>query len=341
MSDRADRAAAAGLRMPAEWERHTGTWFSWPHNSETWPDGTEDVERALAGAVRALAAGETVHLNVLDEIHERRVRDFVGASDRVEYHRIPTNDAWCRDHGATIVLGDNGARYAVDWGYNAWGGKYPPYELDRKVASRMAAALKIPLLESEWTMEGGGLESNGAGTVITTASCMLNPNRNPGRTQAEAEAELARLVGARHVIWTRGELSGDDTDGHVDNLARFVSEDTVVVPAAPGDDDHERMFDDLAGELSSSCTADGNSLRIVRLPHPEPVLWAGNRLPASYANFYIANAVVLVPTYRCDADDRALAVLSQRFPDRDVVGIDCVEIVRGLGAIHCLSQTIF
>ncbi|NNF03075.1 MAG: agmatine deiminase family protein [Rhodothermales bacterium] len=327
--------------MPAEWERHEGTWFSWPHNRDTWPDGLEDAERALAGAVRRIAEGETVHLNVLDERHRRRVHDHVGDSDGVEYHLIPTNDAWCRDHGATIVMDQRGARHAVDWGYNAWGGKYPPYDLDRRVARGMADALGVPVLKSNWTMEGGGLESNGAGTLMTTASCMLNPNRNPGRTQAEAEAELGRLLGAKHVVWLDGELAGDDTDGHIDNLARFVSADTVVVPSAPSDAHHEAMFDRLADEIASVRMDGGNSLHVVRLPHPEPVNWAGNRLPASYANFYIANAAVLVPVYRCDADAEAVRVLSRCFPGREVVGIDCVEIVRGLGAIHCLSQTIF
>ena len=336
-----DRPLPADLRMPAEWETHTGTWFSWPQNRETWPHGLEAAERALAEAVRLISAGETVHLNVLDESHRTHVHDLVGATGNVEYHLIPTNDAWCRDHGATFVVDERGGRYAVDWGYNAWGGKYPPFDLDRQVASRMAEVLDIPVLDSDWTMEGGGLEPNGAGTIMTTGSCMLNPNRNPGRTRAGAESELARLLGARHVIWLEGELRGDDTDGHIDNLARFVSEDSVVVPSAPGDTDHKAMFDGLANEISSASTADGNSLRVVRLPHPEPVRWAGNRLPASYANFYIANTVVLVPAYRCDADAEAVRVLSRLFPDREVVGIDCVEIVRGLGAIHCLSQTLF
>lgn len=329
------------LRMPAEWEPHAGTWFSWPQNRDTWPHGLAEAERSLAAAVRRIAAGETVHLNVLDESHRRHVRDLIGENDGVEYHVIPTNDAWCRDHGATIVVDDGGSRFAVDWRYNAWGGKYPPYDLDRKVAARMADVLGVPVLESDWTMEGGGLEPNGADTIMTTASCMLNANRNPRRTRPEAEAELGRLLGARRVIWLEGELAGDDTDGHIDNLARFVSDNTVVVPAAPGDTDHEAMFDGLADEISACDDADGNSLRVVRLPHPEPVRWAGNRLPASYANFYIANAVVLVPAYRCDADAEAVRVLSRCFPDRDVVRMDCVEIVRGLGAIHCLSQTIF
>ncbi len=324
-------------RMPAEWEPHAGTWFSWPHNLDTWPDGLEVTEQVLAACVRLLAVGERVFLNVLSPDHARHVEGLVGSLSSVEYVVLPTNDAWCRDHGATWVLDASGRRLAVNWKYNAWGGKYPPFDLDRLAAQRMAAHIGDPVEHVGITFEGGAIETNGDGVILTTASCLLNPNRNPGLDARRAEVLLQRVLGANHVVWLGGELEGDDTDGHIDNLARFVNQTTVVYPLAPDDNVHRNGFLENLDILKRSLPSNF-SLR--QAPHPDPVRHGGVRLPASYMNFYIGNSHVLMPAYGGEKDDIMQELLAYLFPDREIAPISCTEVIRGLGAVHCLSQQI-
>lgn len=323
-------------RFPAEWEPHEGTWFSWPQNRDTWPTGLPETEQALAEAVRALASGETVWLNCLDHAHVRHVRNIVGTDRNIVYPVIPTNDAWCRDHGATFVY-DGEDRVALDWHYNAWGGKYPPFDLDQQVAARMAAMTGARCVSVDVTLEGGALETDGRGTLLTTASCVLNPNRNPGLDQDGAESLFREYLGVERIVWLEGELAGDDTDGHIDNLVRFTDPDTLVYPVVAEQDVHFKGFERNRELLEANFHDD---IRLIALPHPDPVWHEGVRLPASYMNFYIGNSVVVVPVYGCPADEEVCSTLGILFPDRTVVPIRCTEVIRGLGALHCLSQQV-
>lgn len=345
---RSGRAVASKdpFRMPAEWAPHEATWLSWPHNRDTWPGKFEVVEPAYQRIVEILAESEPIYINVLDESHEFHVRELLGdRASRAHFFRIPTNDAWCRDHGPTVVVsaGPNGrTRRAVSWHYNAWGGKYPPFDLDERAASSMAGAIGLGAVQANLVGEGGAIETNGRGLLLTTRSCLLNPNRNPGRTSVEVEEELQSHLGMDRILWLPGgDLEGDDTDGHIDNLARFVNYETAVMPLA--DDRLDANYDTLRDNydfLLAHSESVGHSLRIVPLPVPEPVFYEGRRLPASYANFYIANASVIVPTFRCPADQTAVEMLQELIPHRRVVGVDCTDIVWGLGAVHCLTQQL-
>lgn len=337
------------LLMPAEWAPHAATWISWPDNPETWPGHVANAQSAMAEIVRALAQFEPVLINVRDQRVaddlEQRFSDI--RPGRVLIELIPTDDAWIRDYGAIIVAGDSGddesgpAAVAVDFGYNAWGGKYPPFERDCAVAKQMAARLGLPVLEADFILEGGSVDVNGRGLGLVTEQCLLNPNRNLGLHKSDIEALLERFLGLRELIWLGDGVIGDDTDGHIDNLARFVSEDTVVVLVEPdtADVNHAALADNLR-RLREYRSATGASLTVVELPAPEPVWHEGSRLPASYANFYIANEVVLVPQYGGSRDAQAKSILAECFPGRQIVGIDCRPLVIGLGAIHCLTQQV-
>ncbi|MBO6573938.1 MAG: agmatine deiminase family protein [Rhodothermales bacterium] len=331
------------FRMPAEWEPQQAVWVSWPHNRETWPGAFAWVEPAFAAIVDALSSGQTVHVNVLGGDHERHVRGLLRPSENVVFHHIPTNDAWCRDHGATLVYGTDGL-VAIDFDYNAWGGKYPPFDLDAAVAGRMAEALGVPVHKAGLTLEGGAIDVNGSGVLLTTESCVLNRNRNPGLTRAEAEARLNALLGTETVLWVEGHIEGDDTDGHIDNLARFVSPRDIVmsVPGTNPDPAHahlEQAFVSLREQAAE------HGLRVHRLPLPAPTWHTTEngeryRLPASYANFLISNESVLIPAYGGSSDAQAAQILAPFFPDREVVLLDCRPLVWGLGAIHCLTQQV-
>ncbi len=340
--------AQLGYRMPAEWEPHQAVWLSWPHKQESWPGKFETVEPVVASAVAALAGSELVRINVLDGEHEGHVARLLAARGvepaAVRFHHFPTNDAWCRDHGAIFVVRESGGRRelaATDWDYNAWGGKYPPFERDVEIPRRMAEALGVPRFVGDMVLEGGSIDVNGAGVLITTEQCLLNPNRNPHLTREVIEVRLREFLGV-HAIWWLGEgIVGDDTDGHVDDLTRFVAEDTVVTVLEddPGDANYPMLQDNLE-RLRSLRMPDGRALRIVTLPMPEPVIYEEQRLPASYANFYIGNTVILQPTFNCARDRAAIDTIQRCFPTRRVVGIDCTDLVWGLGTFHCLSQQV-
>jgi agmatine deiminase len=296
--------------------------------------------------VRHLVPGEEVHVNVSGADMEAGVqallREGAVPLDRVFFHRHPTDDAWCRDHGPIFIQRTEGGRREeaiVDWGYNAWGGKYPPFAQDDVVPSRIASELGIPVFHPGIVMEGGSLDVNGRGTLLTTESCLLNPNRNPGLTRAEIERYLADYLGVTRILWLGAGIAGDDTDGHVDDLTRFVDARTIVtvVEEDPRDDNYAPLQDNLR-RLQTMTDQDGRPFRVLPLPMPPARYHEGQRLPASYANFYIANRVVLLPGYDPAADREAAAVLQPLFPAREVVIIDSTDLIWGLGSFHCVTQ---
>jgi agmatine deiminase len=340
-------ASGSGYRMPAEWSPHQATWISWPHNTDTWPGHLPGVERTMAEAVGALATSELVRINVRDAGHGYHVQKLLAGRvppERVIIHQFPTNDAWCRDHGAIFVTrsaADGDHLLALDFEYNAWGGKYPPYDLDNAIPARMAAALGIPVQHIPMVLEGGSIDVNGKGTLLTTEQCLLNENRNPALDKATIEARLKAFFGVAQVIWLGDGIVGDDTDGHIDDLTRFVAEDQVVtvMEQDPADPNYLALQENRA-RLASVRLLDGRPLRVVDLPMPAPVWRGTERLPASYANFYVGNRVVLLPTFNCPADEEAAAILARCFPGRRIVSLDCREVVVGLGTFHCLTQQV-
>lgn len=344
----ARRGADLGFHMPAEWEAHESTWISWPHNPETWP-GTGRVaaaEQAMVSAVAALAEAERVRINVLDPAHESHVRGLLRARvppESVRFHRLPTNDAWIRDYGAIFVESGRPKEslVAVDFEFNAWGDKYPPYDLDQQVGLRMAEILGLEAYAPGIVLEGGSIDVNGAGALLTTTQCLLNKNRNPRLTQMEIESVLRSVLGVSQFIWLGEGIEGDDTDGHVDDVTRFVGPRTVVTAVESNRQDRNHAA--LAANrrrLADTVLDIGGKLEIVDLPMPEPLIRNGLRLPASYANFYIANDVVLVPVFACEQDSVACGVLEDCFPGRRIAAIDSRALVEGLGALHCLTQQV-
>jgi agmatine deiminase len=296
--------------------------------------------------VRHLADHEEVHINVAGPEMEQDVRRLLStagaAGGDVFFHDNPTNDAWCRDHGPIFLQRRQDGRAdeaIVDWNYNAWGGKYPPYDLDDVVPTRIAKELGLPVFHPGVVLEGGSIEVNGEGTLLTTEACLLNPNRNPQLARTAIEDYLRGYLGVSHILWLGDGIAGDDTDGHVDDLTRFVDPTTVVtvVEDDPADPNYEPLQSNLE-RLNRMTDQDGRPLRVVTLPMPDPLYHDGQRLPASYANFYVANGIVLLPTYHSDRDQQAQSTLQSLFPTREVIGIDCTDLVWGLGAFHCVTQ---
>jgi agmatine deiminase len=337
-----------GYRMLAEWEPHQATWLSWPHKEESWPGKLHLILPVYARMVAALARSETVHINVNDQAMEEQARALLAAANAqgdIRFHHFPTNDAWCRDHGAIFVVrqDDNQqpAIAATDWGFNAWGEKYPPYDLDNQIPARMAEALGVQRFAGGMILEGGSIDVNGQGLLLTSEACLLNSNRNPALSRAQIEQRLCAMLGVEKILWLGEGIVGDDTDGHVDDLARFVAPNTIVtaVEDDPSDENYGFLQDNLE-RLQAMRNLDGAPLQIVTLPMPPAVVYEGQRLPASYANFYIANRVILLPTYNHPNDEQARRVLQALFPEREVVGLDCTDMVWGLGAFHCLTQQV-
>jgi agmatine deiminase len=334
-----------GYRMPAEWAAHRATWLSWPHNRETWPAHLEQVREIWIQMICALAPHERVYLLVNDDGAEReaaaRLQKAGAALENVTLLRIPTVDVWMRDYGPTFVTRAAGdERLACnDWIFSGWGGKYRSYEEDDRVAREISRLLHIPVFAHDLVLEGGSIDVNGAGTVLTTEQCLLNPNRNPRLRREQIEERLKEALGASHVIWLGDGIVGDDTDGHIDDLARFVDPTTVVCAVESNQaDDNYRCLQDNRERLQGATDQDGNRLTVVELPCPAPVCDQGARLPASYANFYLANDVVLVPVFDDANDARALGILQELLPQRKVLGLRCNEVVAGLGALHCVTQ---
>jgi agmatine deiminase len=331
--------------MPAEWEPHEATWLSWPRRDGiSFPDSYDRVMPIFAKMVDALADSERVHINICDEAHEADVKRILAKArartTHVTFERIPTNEPWCRDHGPIFITRKEAPEVAVvDWDYNAWGWKYPPFEDDEDVPTRVAEKLGLPLYLPGMVLEGGSIDVNGSGSLITTKACLLNPNRNPEMTIEQIEERLRQYLGVTNILWLGDGIEGDDTDGHVDDLARFVSRDTIamVVEEAEDDENYDRLQENLH-LLRGMYVEDGTPVRILTLPMPRKIVRDGQRLPASYANFYIANRVVLLPVFGDVNDKWAIAVLEKAFPDRKIMPIDCRELVWGLGAFHCLTQ---
>ena len=335
--------AELGYRMPAEWEPHAATWLSWPRREGiSFPDSFDQVLPALRAMVAALVESEPVCINVINGAHEaeaRAVLDALPQQECITYYEIPTNEPWCRDHGPIFVTRDADPKLAiVDWDYNAWGNKYPPFDLDEVVPTRIAEILKVPVFYPRMILEGGSIEVNGAGALLTSESCLLNKNRNPGLSRDEIEQRLRGHLGIREILWLGDGIEGDDTDGHIDDLARFVSETTIVtvVEKKPDDANYKPLQENL--ERLRAMKVGGRKIDIIILPMPKKIVREDLRLPASYANFYIANTCVLVPMFNDPADKVALSILRDCFPNRRVVGIDCRELIWGLGTFHCLTQ---
>jgi agmatine deiminase len=332
--------------MPAEWEPHEATWLSWPHKRESWPGAFEPVPGVFVEITRELSRSELVRINVADEEMSASVAKLLSTAgvdlNAIRFHLNPTNDAWARDHGPVYIVREHDGRLEraiIDWGYNAWGNKYPPYDLDDVVPTRIAAESGERLFLPGIVMEGGSIDLNGRGTLLTTESCLLNPNRNPHLTRDEIETYLREYLNVNNILWLGDGIEGDDTDGHIDDLTRFVSPGTLVtvIEEDPTDNNYHPLRANLA-LLREMRDQDGCEFEIVELPMPGARYIEDQRLPASYANFYIANRSVLVPTFRDANDALALQILSGVFPDRRVVGIDCTDLVWGLGTIHCVTQ---
>jgi len=338
--------AARGFRMPAEWEPHAATWLTWPHKEASWPGNFKPIPPVWVEMVRALATHEGVNILVNDNAAATQVRGLLRAAQvpetNVALFEMRTDDAWIRDHGPTFLTrrADGATELAaVDWIYNAWGGKYPPWDQDDVIPQQIAARLGIPMFQPGIVLEGGSIDVNGRGTLLTTEACLLNPNRNPQLSRAQIEQHLRDFLGVRHILWLGDGIVGDDTDGHIDDLARFVDPTTVVtVLESNRHDENYAPLHANYDRLQGMTDQDGRPLRVLTLPMPAPVHYDGQRLPASYANFYIANGVVLVPVFDDPNDAVALQTLQELFPQRRAVGIHARELVWGLGAFHCVTQ---
>lgn len=334
-----------GLHFPAEFALQEAMWLSWPHKEASWPGKIDSIYPVYAKFIGLIAEAQKVRINVADQVMkafaEKHLLAVNGNLNNVEFYFNPTNDAWCRDHGPAFVVNyAEKKKSIVDWGYNAWGGKYPPFDLDDVVPTRIAKEFGLDVFHPGIVMEGGSVEFNGKGTLLTTTACLLNKNRNPHLSQKEIEQYLVDFYGVEHFLWLGDGIVGDDTDGHIDDITRFVNEDTVVtvVEENKADENYHLLQENLK-ELKTMRLETGKQLNIVELPMPVPVVYEDQRLPASYANFYIGNEYVVVPTFRDEKnDDAALTILQDCFKTRKVVGLDSTDIIWGLGSFHCLSQ---
>jgi agmatine deiminase len=344
-------SAQPGDRMPAEWEPHEATWIAWPHNKDDWPGKFAAIPWVYTEIVRHLAAVEEVRILVNGPAGERRAREALGKvlppdQERVVFWRVPTDRVWTRDYGPMFVLTTRGRRGIVQWQFNGWA-KYPDHKRDELVAGRIFNRLPdVDLINPGRggrgvVLEGGAIDVNGRGALLTTEECLLSKvqQRNPGMTRRDYERLFARYLGARKVIWLGRGIAGDDTHGHVDDLARFVAPATVVTAVEwDAADANYRPLQENLERLRGATDQEGGKLEVVALPMPAPVFFDGRRLPASYANFYVANDRVLVPTFNDPNDRRALGILAELFAGREVIGIGAVDLVWGLGTLHCLTQ---
>jgi agmatine deiminase len=342
MSQLEKRPVALGYRMPAEWEPHAATWLSWPRREGiSFPGAFDRVLPTLRRMVETLLASEPVCINVCNGAHEAEALEALAdlPLDRLTFHRIPTNEPWCRDHGPTFLTREEEPRLAIiDWDYNAWGGKYPPCDFDDVVPTRIGEILGAPVFYPHMILEGGSIDVNGGGALLTSESCLLNPNRNPTLGRAEIEQRLRDYLGVAEIFWLGDGIEGDDTDGHIDDLARFVGERRVVTVVEENRDDpnYGPLQENLARLRAMKWN--GAPLDVMTLPMPAKIVRDDLRLPASYANFYIANECLLLPTFNDTNDAAAQSTLQELFPKRRIVPIDCTELIWGLGAFHCLTQ---
>jgi agmatine deiminase len=342
-----------GYRMPAEWEPHEATWLAWPHNPEDWPGKFQAIPWLYAEIVRLLAARERVHLLVQDEAAQRRAMGILERAhanlDDVSFHQWPTDRVWTRDSGPIFVRNPQGQVAITNWRFNAWA-KYPDWHNDDQIPARAAKLLNLrawqPSIrlgdkERRMVLEGGSIDTNGQGILLTTEECLLSEvqQRNPGASREQLETAFRDFLGIEQVIWLGRGIAGDDTHGHVDDITRFVGPSTIVTAVEPNtaDSNHEPLAENLA-RLKATRTGDGKQFNVIELPLPRPVVFRKQRLPASYANFYIANGLVLAPTFHDPNDRIALGILAELFHDREVIGIHAVDLVWGLGTLHCMTQ---
>jgi len=332
--------ASLGYRWPAEWEPHAATWLAWPHNPETWPGKFEVIPPLFAKFVAAVADFEPVRLLAGRGTVYQNAKELVGSLPDVELIDIETNDAWVRDHGPMFLSGKGLKPAIVDWGYNAWGGKYPPFDKDDAVPSQIAERFGYRRFEPQMILEGGAVDGNGAGCVLTTESCLLKPTRNPSLGRPQIEERLFNFTGAKKILWlSGGDFAGDDTDGHIDQLARFVSATGIVVASCndPSDENAETLRS-LRQQVDQLTDLNGKHFDVVQLPIPAAKFFNNQRLPMSYCNFYIVNGAVIVPQFGDPADDVAIGILTDLFPERVILGLEALDLVWGLGAFHCMSQ---
>ena len=338
------RSAAPGFRMPAEWEPQAAMWLSWPHNRRTWAGNFGPIPAKFAEVAATISRFETVRINAAGPLAaqaRRLIARAGGDPARVEFYPHPTDDCWCRDHGPIFVKSRRTGQVALtDWRFNAWGRKYPRFARDNRVPRRIARALGLRRFAVPMILEGGSIDVNGAGQLLTTESCLLNPNRNRRMARADIERALRRNLGVEQVFWLGAGIAGDDTDGHVDDLCRFFRADGIVaaVERDPRDGNYAPLQENRR-RLADLRTRAGRRFTIVELPMPRPCFWRGHRLPATYANFLVLNGAVLMPAFgQPMRDAEAAAVLRGCFPGRRIVPIDCRDLVVGLGTLHCISQ---
>ncbi len=346
--------ASLGFHFPAEFEPQEALWLSWPHKEASWPGKLDSIFNSYCEFVLRVASHQKVNINVANEvmkqfavrtiqnsIYGKSVNQLNSLMANITFYFHPTNDAWCRDHGPAFLINkETKEKVIVDWDYNAWGDKYPPHELDDNIPTLIGESLDLPVFYPNIIMEGGSVEFNGNGTILTTTACLLNKNRNPSLSKTDIEKHLKEYYGAQQILWLGDGIIGDDTDGHIDDITRFVSEDTVVTVIEDNEDDENfSILQENLALLKEMRLPDGRPLNIVTLPMPKPVMHEGEQLPASYANFYISNEMVIVPTFRDDENDtKAIEILQGCFTTRKVIGIDSVDLIWGLGSFHCLSQ---
>jgi len=336
--------------FPAEWERHEATWLGWPHNRTDWPGKMSVIPWVYGEMAKKISERELVHILVQSPAHATRARTVLERAHvnikNIRFHRFPTNRGWTRDFGPIFVKENNKRTVIADFKFTAWA-RYPGWQKDNAVAAHAGKKLGIPVVPVLYkghrvVLEGGGIDVNGSGTLITTEECLLHPHvqvRNPGFTKTDYENVFHQYLGASHTIWLGNGIAGDDTHGHVDDLCRFVNKNTVVlVQEKNADDANYRALQENKERLQGACLENGSRLTVVPMPMPAPLWHAGRRLPASYANFYISNSAVIVPTFNDPNDRIALGILGELFHDRPVVGIHAVDLVWGLGTLHCLTQ---
>jgi agmatine deiminase len=335
---------ALGFRMPAEWEPQEAIWLSWPHNRASWPGQFRPVPYAFAEIVSQISRFQAVRINAAAPLQQRAKRLCVKAGadmTRVTFYDHPTNDAWCRDHGPIFVRNDRSGEVAItDWAYNAWGDKYPPYDLDNEIPPSIAKKLRMRRFVNDMILEGGSIEVNGRGLLLTSEQCLLNKNRNPHHTRAQIERNLKDFLGVKTVLWIGDGIIGDDTDGHIDDITRFYKPGGFITCVEPNrrDPNHKILKENLE-RLRSFRTPGGRKFDLVELPMPKPFGFKGQQVPASYANFLIINGAVLVPQFRQkQRDAEALEIVGDCFPGREAIGIDCYHLIWGLGTLHCISQ---